>query len=155
MTVRTSVEVSVEIEIDRPLQAVWSYLADAERTSEWITEIVSTRVLSEGASGIGTIVQFTLEGGRSGTWEIVEWDPPRHLAWDGPPHALPLGSGRARGSHTLAEAGEGRTLLVTSYRPELIGAAVFLRPYLTRWLRRQRPKDAQTLKRVVEREGSR
>jgi hypothetical protein len=41
-------------------------------------------------------------------------------------------------------------LLVSRYRPELTGTLVLLRPYLKRWLRRQRRADAQTLKALIE-----
>ena len=50
----------------------------------------------------------------------------------------------------LAPAGEGRTLLVSRYHPELSGTMVLMRPYLKRWLRRQRRADAQTLKALLE-----
>jgi uncharacterized protein YndB with AHSA1/START domain len=147
---KTSIEVSVEVEIDRPIQAVWSYMTDTERIPEWVGEFTAAHEESDGPTGIGTVVHYTVEGDRSGTWEVVEWDPPHRVAWDGPPLPWAGGGGRPRGSHTLAEAGKGRTLLVSRYEPELIGTLVFLRPYLKRWLRRQRHKDAQTLKAALE-----
>lgn len=150
---RTSIEVIVEVEIERPPEAVWSFLADIERISEWIGEFDATSKESDGPIGLGTVVRYTIQpGGRSGTWEIVEWNPPRRMAWDGPPLPWLGGGGRPRGSHALAEAGEGRTLLVTRYQPELSGTLVLLRPYLKRWLRRQRQTDAQTLKALLEAE---
>jgi hypothetical protein len=82
--------------------------------------------------------------------EIVEWDPPNKVAWDGPPLPWAGGGTRPRGSHSLTEAGEGRTLLVSRYQPELIGPPVFMRPYLSWWLRRQRRKDAEALKATLE-----
>lgn len=150
---RTSIEVIVEVEIERRPEAVWSFLADIERISEWIGEFDATSKESDGPIGLGTVVRYTIQpGGRSGTWEIVEWNPPRRMAWDGPPLPWLGGGGRPRGSHALAEAGEGRTLLVTRYQPELSGTLVLLRPYLKRWLRRQRQTDAQTLKALLEAE---
>ena len=67
----------------------------------------------------------------------------RPLRWAG-------GAARPRGSHTLAEAGEGRASLVSRYQPELIGTQVLLAPYIKRWLRRQRRVDMQTLKASLE-----
>jgi len=149
--VRTSIEVIVEVEIERPPSAVWSFLSDVERIPEWIGEFTDARKESDGPTGVGTVVRYTLEpGDRSGTYDIVEWDPPRKMAWDGPPLPWAGGAGRPRGSHGLTDAGEGRTLLVSRYRPELIGTLVLLRPYLKRWLRRQRRADAQTLKALLE-----
>jgi uncharacterized protein YndB with AHSA1/START domain len=147
---RTSIEVSIEVEIRRPPQAVWSYVTDTERTPEWIGEFKDAHEESDGPTGVGTVVHYTVEGDRSGTLEIVEWIPPHRMAWDGPPLPWAGGGARPRGSHTLSEAGEGSTLLVSRYQPELIGTLVLLRPYLKWWLRRQRRKDAQTLKAALE-----
>ena len=129
---------------------MWDYLADTERIPEWVREFTEVRVVSEGRVGVGSVVEYTVEGDRSGTWEIVEWDPPRRIAWDGPPLPWVGGGGRPRGSQNLAEAGEERTLLVSRYEPELTGTLVLMRPYLKRWLRRQRQKDAQALKSILE-----
>jgi uncharacterized protein YndB with AHSA1/START domain len=147
---RTSIEVGVEVEIGRPPEAVWSYITDAERLPEWLGEFEEAHEDSDGPTGVGTVIHYTVEGDRSGTWDIVEWDPPTRLAWDGPPLRWAGGGVRPRGSHTLTEAGDGDTLLLSRYEPELIGALVFLRPYLSWWLRRQRRKDAQTLKAALE-----
>ena len=150
---RSTIEASVEVEIERPVPAVWSFLADTERIPEWVGEFASAHEDSEGPTGLGTIVSYTLEGDRSGTWEIVEWKPPYRLAWDGPPLPWLGGGARPRGSHTLSAAGEGRTLLVSRYDPELTGTLVLLRPYLKWWLRNQRARDAQTLKTILEGEA--
>jgi uncharacterized protein YndB with AHSA1/START domain len=149
--VRTSIEVTVEVEIERPPSAVWSFINDVERLPEWIGEFKAARKESDGPDGIGTVVRYTIEpGDRSGTWEVVEWDPPCRVAWDGPPLRWAGGGARPRGSHALSEAGEGRTLLVSCYRPELTGTQVLLRPYLKRWLRRQRFASARALKALLE-----
>ena len=52
--------------------------ADIERISEWVGEFQVTRKESDRPTGVGTAVRSTLEpGDGSGTWEVVEWDPPR------------------------------------------------------------------------------
>ena len=71
----------------------------------------------------------------------IAWVPP--LRWAG-------GAARPRGSHELVEAGDDRTLLVSRYHPELSGTHVLLRPYLKRWLRRERHASARALKALVE-----
>jgi uncharacterized protein YndB with AHSA1/START domain len=149
--VKTSIDEIVEVEIDRPLVAVWSFIADFERISEWIEEYTETRKESDGPVGLGTVVRYTLErGNRSATWEIVEWDPPHLMAWDGSPLGWMRGAARPRGSHQLTEIGEGRTRVVSHYRPELSGALVLLKPYLSRWVRRERGKTGQMLKALIE-----
>jgi uncharacterized protein YndB with AHSA1/START domain len=152
--VRTSIEVIVEIEIERPPSVVWSFMTDTERLPEWFDEFEAAHEESDGPPGVGAVVRYTVgPGHRSGTFEIVEWVPPRRMAWDGPPLRWAGGGARPRGSHSLAPAGEGRTLFVGHYRPELTGTQVLLKPYLKRWVRRQRRASAQRLKTLLEAEA--
>jgi uncharacterized protein YndB with AHSA1/START domain len=149
--VRTTIEAIVEVEIERPPSEVWSFINDAARLPEWIAEFAAAQDESDGPIGVGAVVRYTLRhGNRSGAFEIVEWDPPRRMAWDGPPLRAAGGAMRPRGSHELAGAGEGRTLVVSHYRPELSGLQVLLRSYLRRWLRRERNASARALKALVE-----
>jgi uncharacterized protein YndB with AHSA1/START domain len=148
---RTSIEVIVEVEVDRPPAAVWSFLSDAARIPEWFSELTVTRIEPEEDIGVGTRVHYALApGDRTSTLEVVEWDPPRRMAWDGPPLRMLGGTARPRGSHTLTQTGGERTLLRSVYRPELSGAAVLLRPYIKRWLRRERQASADALKVALE-----
>ena len=148
---RTTIEETVEVEIERPPSEVWAFINEVARLPEWIAEFASARDEADGPTDVGAVVHYTLrQGNRSGTFEIIEWDPPRRVAWDGPPLRAAGGGLRPRGSHELTEAGEGRTLLVSRYRPELSGTQVLLRPYIKRWVRRERRASAQALKALVE-----
>jgi uncharacterized protein YndB with AHSA1/START domain len=148
---RTSIEVIIEVEIARPRLAVWSFISDPERAPRWLGEFESARTESEGPTGVGTVVHYTVAPGhRSGTFEIVEWDPGHRLAWDGPPLAWGGGAARPRGSLEVVDAGERHTLFTGRYQPELSGMQVLLKPYLKRWLRRRRVADGQTLKALLE-----
>jgi uncharacterized protein YndB with AHSA1/START domain len=149
--VKTTIEVTVEVEIAAPRAAVWAFVTDAERLPEWLEEFESAHQVSEGPPGVGTIVRYTIkQGHRSGTVETVEWEPESRMSWDGPPLAWAGGGARPRGSYELTDAGEGRTLLTAHFRPELSGTQVLLSPYLKRWVRRQRHADAQKLKALLE-----
>ena len=148
---KTTIEEIVEVEIERPPSEVWAFINDTARLPEWIAEFASARDEPDSPTGVGSVVHYTLkQGNRSGTFEIVEWDPPRRTAWDGPPLRAMGGGLRPRGSHELTAAGEGRTLLVSHYRPEVSGLQVLLRPYLKRWVRRERRASARALKALVE-----
>jgi uncharacterized protein YndB with AHSA1/START domain len=148
---RTSIDVTIEVEIARPRLAVWSFLSEVERAPEWLGEFESARQESDGPIGVGTVVRYTVAPGhRSGTYEIVEWDPGHRVAWDGPPLAWGGGTARPRGSFEVFDAGEGHARFVARFQPELTGMQVLLRPYLKRWLRRRRMTDTQTLKAILE-----
>ena len=50
----------------------------------------------------------------------------------------------------VSKVGEDHTRLVSRYQPELFGTMVLMRPYLRRWLSRQRTKDTEHLKQMLE-----
>jgi uncharacterized protein YndB with AHSA1/START domain len=148
---RTSLAERVEVEIARPRSDVWAFLADFGRIPEWVDEFEMAHPETPGPPGLGTVIRCTINpGARSATFEVVEWEPQRRIAWDGPPLRWAGGSARPRGSHELSDAGSGHTLLVSRYEPELTGTQALLGPYLRRWLRRQRAEDAQKLKSLLE-----
>jgi uncharacterized protein YndB with AHSA1/START domain len=149
--VKTTIRVTIEIDIARPPADVWQVLTNAERLPEWLSEFESAHEETEGPSGVGSIVSCVMSPGhRAATFEIVQWDPPHTMAWDGPPLRWAGGAARPRGSYNLSQLGDGTTRLLTRFEPELSGTQVLLRPYLSRWLRRTRTADMQTLKSLVE-----
>ena len=151
---KRNLEVTAQVEIEAPRDAVWAVVSDPERLPEWFEEFESAHQESEGPPGVGTVTRYTLrQGHRSGTAEVTEWEPGAKLSWDGPPLAWLGGAGRPRGSFELSDAGEGRTLFTGHFRPQLSGLQVLLSPYLKRWLRRARRASALKLKAMVE--GSR
>ncbi len=148
---KTQVEVTAEVEIDAPRDAVWAVITDTERLPEWFEEFESAHQESPGPPGPGSVVRYTIrQGHRSGTFEIVEWEPGSKISWNGPPLAWMGGAMRPRGSHELSDAGEGRTRYTGHFRPELSGLQVLLRPYLKRWIRRARRASTLKLKAMVE-----
>ena len=148
---KTTVEVTVEVEIERPRDVVWEYITEPGTAHEWLDEFVSAELVSEGPPGVGSIVSYTImPGPRTGTWEMTEWDPPHRLAWDGPPLPSMGGAGRPRGYFELVATGEHSTHLTVCYRPELSGVLVLLRPYIAWWLRKQRRIDQDKLKAILE-----
>jgi uncharacterized protein YndB with AHSA1/START domain len=153
---KATIDVTIEVEIDRPPADVWALMTDTERLPEWLGEWVAAREETDGPTRLGTVVRYTLEqGNRSGTIEIVEWDPPHRMGWEGEPLRWAGGGARPRGLHTLTETGPGRTLFVGRYRPELTGTQALLKPFLQRWVRKHRLESARTLKALLESSGAR
>lgn len=148
---RTTVHVAVEVEIERPREAVWAFVSDLTRAPEWLDEFVESHLASAGEPRVGAIVSYTITPGpRTGTFQLTEWDPPRRLAWDGPPMRMMGGGAAPRGSFEVTERAPGGTRLVCAFEPSLSGIPVLLKPYLRRWLRRQRTTDLQKLKAILE-----
>lgn len=148
---RTSLDQEVGVEIDRPSEEVWAFVSNFERLPEWLEEFEAVVKESDGPVGKGAVFRYTLSpGNRSATLEVIDWQPGRRVAWDGPPLRSRGGGARPRGFHEVTATGEGRTRLVTRYQPELTGTLALMRPAIKRWLRRQRAADAQRLKRLLE-----
>ncbi len=147
----TSIDVEVTMEIECPTEEVWAFATDPERMPEWLEEFEAVVKESDGPVGKGTVFRYTVSPGhRSATIEVVEWEPGHRFAWDGPPLPWRGGAARARGYFEVAPAGEGRTLFVSHYRPELSGTMALMRPILERWLRKRRRLDTERLKSLLE-----
>src|SRR5919198_258806 len=107
---RTSVDVEIAVEIERSRDEVWAFVSNFERLPEWLEEFEAVVKESEGPIGKGTVFRYTLSPGpRSATFEIVEWDPGRRFAWDGPPLPWRGGASRPRGFFEVIPTGERRT----------------------------------------------
>ena len=100
------------IEIARSPEDVFAYLDDLTRHSDWQDQLESVRVVTAGATHVGTRALETRRLGRrtmSSTYEITEHDPPRTFAFraiDGP--VRPVGRG------TVEPVGDGRSRLSLS-----------------------------------------
>jgi uncharacterized membrane protein len=152
MWLTRTIEVRLETVIARPPEEVWAFACDLERLPEWLEEFRAVTKQSQGPSAEGTVFRYTIDpGGRSSSLRLTEWRAGRRLAWDGPSLGMGVGAARPRGSFEVLDAGDGRTRFVTSYRPELEGAAVLLAPVLKRWLRKQRHTDSDRLRTLLER----
>ncbi len=148
---RASLDEEIAVEIERPCEDVWAFVSDAELLPEWLEEFESVVKESDAPVGRGTVFRYTLSPGhRSATIEIVDWQPRRRFAWDGPPLRSRGGGFRPRGFCEVAAIGESRTRLVSRYQPELTGPLALMRPILKRWLRKQRTADTERLKQLLE-----
>jgi uncharacterized protein YndB with AHSA1/START domain len=146
-----TIEVKIEVLIARASEDVWAFVSDFERLPEWLEEFRTVVKLSEGPVAEGTVFRYTIEPGqRSSTLQIVEWEPGRRLAWDGPPLKWHGGAGRPRGYFEVTDAGEGHTRFLSCYQPVLTGTMALLAPVMKRWLRKQRLTDSARLKTLLE-----
>jgi uncharacterized protein YndB with AHSA1/START domain len=146
-----AIEVKIEMLIARPSEVVWAFVSDLERLPEWLGEFCAVVKQSGGPVAEGTVFRYTIEPGqRSSTLQIVEWEPERRLAWDGPPLKWHGGAGRPRGYFEVTDAGGGCARLVSCYQPVLTGTMALLAPVMKRWLRKQRLTDSARLKTLLE-----
>jgi hypothetical protein len=73
---------NVAILISRPLEEVFTFVADARNRPRWDESVDSEELTSPEPIGVGSTVRTRFRSmGRpyEYTWEIVEHDPPRHM----------------------------------------------------------------------------
>ena len=106
--------------ISAPVDTVWSVVSDPEQVLSFMSGITRWQVESEEPTGLGARYRMLLRIGSAevgGLIEIVEWDPPRELAWTsitgvdqrGRWRLRPVSGGRTRAEIRLAAgvAGSG------------------------------------------------
>jgi uncharacterized membrane protein len=75
---------SAQRSIAAPQQTVWDIVSDPEQALRFMSGVTRWEVESEEATGLGARYRMLLRVGSAevgGLVEIVEWDPPRDLAW--------------------------------------------------------------------------
>jgi carbon monoxide dehydrogenase subunit G len=65
------------VEINRPVEAVWKYIAEPKNNKEWESGVEEMVVTSEGPIGLGSMGRRveTYMGRDEFVWEITEWKP--------------------------------------------------------------------------------
>jgi uncharacterized membrane protein len=92
--------------ISAPIETVWSFVSDPGQALSFMSGVTRWEVESEQPAGIGARYRMLLRVGSAevgGLIEIVEWDPPRDLAWTS------ITGVDQRGRWRLRPVSEGRT----------------------------------------------
>jgi uncharacterized membrane protein len=111
---------TAETVVSAPIETVWDVVSDPERALSFMSGITRWEVESDHPTGLGARYRMLLRIGSAevgGLIEIVEWDPPRELAWTsitgvdqrGRWRLRPVARGRTRAEIRLAAgvAGSG------------------------------------------------
>jgi uncharacterized membrane protein len=70
--------------VSAPMESVWQIVSDPERALSFMSGVTRWEVTSKEPTGLGARYRMLLRVGSAeigGLIEIVEWDPPRDLAW--------------------------------------------------------------------------
>ena len=139
-----------ETTIDRPREAVFDYVARAERLPEYVTEFASVAQESPGEPALGTTYRYELKRGQAkGTFDWTEFERPAKLAWHGPPAKSGPGSMEPSGWWELTEDG-AKTRVKLVMTPQPGGLFKLFAPFMAMSLRRGIPKALERLKERVE-----
>ena len=142
------INVEASTVINRPIEAVFAFVADLENNPKWETNFVEARRVSPEPLGVGTVYQcrLRLPGQRvTSRIEITEFTPNRRISFRGDRPA----SAKRVGSITFEPAGNG-TKVTTLPRPELRGVFKLLEPVMAGYVKRSNAKHLDNLKTLLE-----
>jgi uncharacterized membrane protein len=143
------VEHSEEIEIDRPVDDVYSFLVDASNDTRWRKEVVRSELVSGEAGQAGARYRQVMKPGRKesvGTHEIVAVNPPSLIEWRTPPGEGPLDFS---GWYRVEPYNAGcRVTIHAEVTPH--GLFRLAKPFMSRFLRKVSAQYAGDLKATLE-----
>ena len=143
-------DVIAEVEIARPAQEVFDYVADGEKMPRWMKEFTSVEKISEGPIGPGTEFRYNDKRGNDSTYALSEHQPPSRLAWHGAEVKMPGGSVTPDGYYAIHEH-DGHSHVEMHMQPQVRGLAKLMSPMMAMGMRRSSKQYVQLLKRDLER----
>ncbi len=141
----TKLEQSVVI--NRPTEEVFAFVADIEKMSQWMSELVEAKQTSEGPVGVGTTVNAVANvlGRRAeNIQEVTEYEPNSKFA-------IKSASGPVASKDEFTfESVAGGTKVTRVTEAELGGFFKLAEPLVARMLRRQFETNFANLKDLLE-----
>jgi uncharacterized protein YndB with AHSA1/START domain len=147
-----SVDVTTEIVIDRPVDAVAAYAADPSNAPEWYANIDTVEWRTAPPATVGSRVGFVARflGRRlEYTYEIVELEPASRLVMRTDEGPFPMET-----TYTWSPIDADTTRMTLRNRGEPSGFARITAGAMARSMRRANTKDLQNLKRILESQPS-
>jgi uncharacterized membrane protein len=146
---------SAQTIISAPIESVWAAVSDPARALSFMSGVTRWEVVGEQPTGLGARYRMLMRVGSAevgGLVEVVEWEPPRELAW-----TSVMGIDQ-RGRWRLRPASEGRTRVEIRLAYGVAGAGLsgwlaerIAGPAVSSHLR----SSARQLSRLVEHERTR
>jgi uncharacterized membrane protein len=144
-----NVDVTTEIEIERPVGAVAAYVADPTNAPEWYANIDTVAWKTEPPVRAGSVVTFAARflGRRlEYSYEIVELLPGERLVMRTAEGPFPMET-----TYTWAPTPNGGTHMTLRNRGEPAGFSKLVAPFMAPAMRRANRKDLVNLKAILER----
>jgi hypothetical protein len=144
----TLIDVTTEIEIDRPRAGVAAYVSDPDNAHEWYENIERVEWETPRPPGLGSRIAFvarflgrTLEY----TYEIKELSAAEKLVMSTAEGPFPMET-----TYTWSDTPSGGTHMTLRNRGEASGFSKLMAPLMARFVRSANRKDLARLKRILE-----
>jgi uncharacterized membrane protein len=136
------------IVVNADRETVWKILSDPQRDPSLLPHLERWETLTEGPARMGARYTVLWKIGSipvGGVTEVVEFDPPRDLAW------INITGVTHRGRFRLRDAGEGRTLVTfrLAYSSEGGLLGLLADRVAARWVGRRLAESLENLQRLV------
>jgi uncharacterized protein YndB with AHSA1/START domain len=135
--------------IDRPIEEVFSFLADGENDKKFSPRVIEIAKTTDGPPGVGTVYASTVKDAGVKTkreFKLTEFEPPRRIRWtelSKNPVVVP------EGGYDLAPAGDGTQLTFFNVL-EGRGLGVLIAGLALRSARKGADEFAQGMKATIE-----
>lgn len=142
------IKVERSVIIDRPLAAVFGFVADQTNSPRWQSGVLDVRRTTEGPPGIGTrhtVVRKFLGHRWEADNECVEYDPNRRVSWKSTAGPVEFAAGY------LTEATTGGTRLTSWIEMQPNGFGGLTEPFIAGSLNRDAEANLAELKELLER----
>jgi uncharacterized membrane protein len=147
-----AVDVSTEIEIERPLAVVGSFASNPDNAPEWYSNIKSVEWKTEAPLREGSRLAFVAQflGRRLAyTYEFTELVPGKRVVMRTAEGPFPMET-----TYTWESLGETRTRMTLRNRGEPAGFAAIAAPFMASAMSRANRKDLARLKKILEAQPS-
>ena len=142
------IDIATSVEIERPVQEVFAFVADQTNAPKWQTDLHEVRRLTDGPIGVGSEHEFvrTFAGRRlSSRNRFVAFEPGRYVKFE-----IPSGWISGTASYRTEVSRSAGTVLTSRMEFRVRGPLSLLEPVLSRILARDSRRDEQRLKALLE-----
>jgi carbon monoxide dehydrogenase subunit G len=139
--------ITQSVTIDRPVEAVWSFISNFENTTRWSRGVLEARQISDGPLGTGSRLQTVVKAfgrRRTADYLVTEYEPNQAFAFE-----VASGPMRSRARYSVGPAGAG-TRLTVSGEAQATGLYRLLAPILIPTLKRHSQDDLANVQRILE-----
>lgn len=141
-------QTAASIEIGRPVEDVWAFIADPANNPKWDQGTIAVRQTSDGPLGVGSTLVATVDllGRRDLDVRISGFEPGRSVGFvfvSGP-----VAGTRVR--YDMEPLGDSRTRLTRSFELGLRGAWRVLSPLVAFSARRHRADEVESVRRLLD-----